>query len=197
MGWRGFTRTVDPADVVAALVHDPVSVDAALAQPEKGGVPAVPGFYAWWATRGAIAAAPHNSHPLDAELSLLYVGISPARASSGGTIRSRVLGQHVRGNTSSSTFRFVLVSLLLDELALTPRARARKVVLDAADNERLREWQLRHLRLTWAVRERPWEVEAAVIALMQPPLNSAGNSAHPFYRRVSAARAAFRSAAHG
>jgi hypothetical protein len=70
-----------------------------------------------------------------------------------------------------------------------------RIVLDPADNERLRDWQLRHLRLTWSERERPWEVEAGVIALMQPPLNSAGNSAHPFFERVKSARAAFRAAA--
>jgi hypothetical protein len=157
----------------------------------------VPGFYAWWVTRGAIAEAPHHAHPLDEELGLLYVGISPARPSSRGTIRSRVLGQHVRGNTSSSTFRFVLASLLREELALTPRRTASKVALDLDDNARLREWQLGHLSLTWCERERPWEVEAGVIALMRPPLNSAGNRDHPSHPRVGAARAAFRAAARG
>ncbi len=65
------------------------------------------------------------------ELGLLYVGISPRRPSSSGLIRSRVIDQHVRGNTSSSTFRYVLASLLLKELALTPRATVKKIVLDA------------------------------------------------------------------
>jgi hypothetical protein len=84
-----------------------------------------------------------------------------ALARAAGDIRSRVLGQHVHGNTSSSTFRFVLASLLREELALTPRTAASKVVLDREDNARLREWQLQHLSLTWCERERPWEVEAA------------------------------------
>ena len=39
--------------------------------------------------------------------------------------------------------------------------------------------------------------ERGVIVLMEPPLNSAGNRAHPFYSRVSSARAAFRVAAAG
>jgi hypothetical protein len=72
-----------------------------------------------------------------------------------------------------------------------------KVVLDLDDNARLREWQLEHLSLTWCERGRPWEVEAGVIALMQPPLNSAGNRDHASHPRVSAARAAFRAAARG
>jgi hypothetical protein len=187
----------DWKDIVPALVHDPVLVEAALARAAEGGLPAAPGFYAWWAAEGAIAGAPHHPHPRRPELGLLYVGISPARPSSRGTIRSRVAGQHLRGNTSSSTFRFVLASLLREELALIPRATARKVALDREDNERLRDWQRGHLCLTWAVRERPWEVEGRVIALMQPPLNSACNSAHPFYARVSSARAAFRAAGRG
>jgi hypothetical protein len=182
-------------EVARALAANPVSVTAARAQPLAGGAPASPGFYAWWAAEGAIAGAPHHPHPARAELGLLYVGISPARDSSAGTIRSRVVGQHVGGNTSSSTFRFVLAALLLEELALTPRGTGSKVVLDYDDNARLRDWQLEQLSLTWCERERPWEVESEVIARMQPPLNSAGNRDHPFHARVASARAAFRAAA--
>jgi hypothetical protein len=134
---REATAAVDAEDVVAALLGDPVSVEAALVRAGEGGLPAAPGFYAWWAAEGAIAGAPHHPHPRLPELGLLYVGISPARPSSRGTIRSRVAGQHVRGNTSSSTFRFVLASLLLEELALTPRGTASKVALDPGDNARL------------------------------------------------------------
>jgi len=53
------------------------------------------------------------------------------------------------------------------------------------------------MSLTRCVRERPWEVEGEVIALMEPPLNSAGNKKHPFHSRVTSARAAFRAAAAG
>lgn len=187
----------DAEAVARALMNDPVVLAVALGPPGAAGVPGAPGFYAWWAARGAIPGLPHHPHPRRPELGLLYAGISPARPSSRGTIRSRVVAQHVRGNTSSSTFRFVLASLLLEELALTPRKTASKVVLDREDNARLREWQLGHLYLTWCERERPWEVEGAVVALMEPPLNSAGNSAHPFYPRVSSARSAFRAAALG
>jgi len=91
----------------------------------------------------------------------------------------------------------VLAALLLDDLALTPRATMKKYTLDADDNRRLRAWQRAHLRLTWCVRERPWEIEPQVIALMRPPLNSADNTGHPFYERVRTARAAFRAAARG
>jgi hypothetical protein len=185
----------DAEAVAVALAGEPVPVAAATQPEAAGGLPTQPGFYAWWVDEGTLAGVPHHPHPKLAELGLLYVGISPTRPSSRGNIRSRVVGQHVGGNTSSSTFRFVLASLLLDELELKPRGTVSKVVLDRDDNARLRQWQLAHLSLSWCTRERPWEVEEAVIALMQPPLNSAANRAHPFFARVSAARAAFRAAA--
>jgi hypothetical protein len=78
---------------------------------------------------------------------------------------------------------------------LVPRASAKKVVLEREDNLRLRQWQVDHLRLSWCARERPWEIEDEVIALMQPPLNAAANATHPFHARVTAARAALRAAA--
>src|SRR6185503_15960774 len=93
-----------------------------------------------------------------------------------------------------STFRFVLASLLFAELNLKPRAAMKKVVLDREDNERLRRWQFEHLRITWCVRRRPWEIEHEVIALLQPPLNSTGNKTHAFHDQVTAARVAFRAA---
>jgi hypothetical protein len=188
--------TVEPDAVAVAAVlrGKPVTLRTALEPEAAGGLPRAPGFYAWWVEAGTIAGVPHHPHPATAELGLLYVGISPRRPSSCGLIRSRVINQHVKGNTSSSTFRFVLASLLLDELGLRPRATIKKVVLDPNDNTRLRQWQVDHTSLTWCERPRPWEIEDAVIALMQPPLNSAGNRNHPFYPRVHAARAAFRAA---
>jgi hypothetical protein len=45
-----------------------------------------------------------------------------------------------------------------------------------------------NLSLTWAVHPAPWEVEAAVIARLAPPLNQADNSTHALYPVVRAAR---------
>ena len=154
-------------------------------------VPAEPGLYAWWARRRAIAGVPHVPHPSDDEIGLFYVGISPKRQSSRQNIRERVAA-HLGGNPGSSTFRFVLASLLLDELELMPIARGKKTVLSREQNRELSGWQRANLCLTWCVRARPWEVEDEVIALMQPPLNCAANDTHPFYPRVRDARAEFR-----
>ena len=105
-----------------------------------------PGFYAWWAAEGRSLGPPHHPHPARAELGLLYVGINPARASSAGTIRSRVVGQHVGGNTSSSTFRFVLASLLLEHFSRStvrgPRRRSRSSELERFGRHRHRTVRL-------------------------------------------------------
>jgi hypothetical protein len=179
---------VDP--VVQALRAPAVPAPEVLQSPDL--LPAAAGFYGWWSHRGAIAAVPHVLHPLDAELSLPYVGISPARETSRQTIRSRVSGNHLTGNIGSSTFRFSLAALLLDALDLHPHLRGTKAALSAPENARLSAWQREHLLLTWCARKRPWEIESEVIAHLTPPLNSAANAAHAFYPAVRAARVEFR-----
>ena len=184
------TLEADAAAVARALGVVAVTIDAVIAQADL--LPQEPGFYAWWARRGAIAGVPHLPHPIEGGFGLFYVGISPKRPSSKQNISKRVRGQHIGGNTGSSTFRYMLAALLLDELALVPLARREKVVLSSDNNTDLSRWQRNALRLTWCVRRRPWEIEDEVIALMQPPLNCAANASHPFYPRVRAARAEFR-----
>jgi hypothetical protein len=180
----------DAAAVVKTLRAPAVAVELILSR--RGLVPAASGFYAWWSRRGAIAVVPHVPHPLDPKLSLLYVGISPARESSRQTVQSRVIGNHLRGNVGSSTFRFVLASLLTDELGLNPYMRGTKVALEPVENARLSQWQRQNLSLTWCTRRRPWDIEHDVIRKLSPPLNSAGNATHPFYSSVGELRDRFR-----
>jgi hypothetical protein len=180
--------------VIERLQQAPVTLQTALLLPPDG-VPNAGGFYAWWTKLGALDQVPDHPHPTDETLTLLYVGISPANASSRQTLRGRLLGNHINGNTGSSTFRFVLASLLLSHLDLHPLRTGSKITLSKAENVLLRDWQFDNLRLTWCEREQPWTIEHDVIQSMEPPLNSAGNSAHPFYTTVKASRAAFRAAA--
>jgi hypothetical protein len=187
------TATPDPNAVTQALQRRALTVPEVLTDTEL--LPAAPGFYGWWSRRGALARVPHIRHPFQEELTLLYIGISPARKTSQQTIRSRVIGNHLNGNVGSSTFRFVLAALLVDVLELHPHLRGTKVVLTAQDNARLSAWQRQHLSLTACAKERPWEIETEVISKLTPPLNSAGNAAHAFYPAVRAARADFRSRA--
>jgi len=67
-----------------------------------------------------------------------------------------------------------------------------KVVLTTADNRRLSEWQRQNLSVTVATAPSPWLIESMVIAVMQPPLNLAANSASSYHAHLTQARAAFR-----
>lgn len=184
------------ASIVAALLGPAVPVSKATEPAATGGLPDASGFYAWWAN-AAIPRVPVKPHPENPSLGLLYVGIAPRGASSSQTVRRRVVDNHLNGNTGSSTFRFTLAAILLEELDLHPEKRKLKFVLPKPDNRRLSDWQRTHLSLTWCESDEPWMLENEVILAMQPSLNLASNSEHPFYATLKKARTAFRSAASG
>jgi hypothetical protein len=121
-------NTVVPAmtaeDIAAALSEAPVALADACAPAAAGGVPTAPGFYAWWAEPACIEELPHLPHPAEPALGLFYIGISPRDEKSAQTLRGRVVGQPLGGNTSSSTFRFVLAALLTGEINLRDCRRA-------------------------------------------------------------------------
>lgn len=180
----------DADGVSRALVSAPLAVEFVLNN--RHVVPKAPGLYAWWVRHGAMAQVPSAPHPDQADYRLLYIGISPTRSTSRQTIHSRVIGNHLTGNIGSSTFRFTLAALLVDELDLHPIARQTKLALNADDNGRLSSWQRENLGLTWCERGQPWEVEPHVIEIMKTPLNSATNARHPYYAHLTQARAELR-----
>jgi len=150
------------------------------------------GLYSWWQADGALPGVPAVPHPAVPGLGLIYVGIGPASAKSSETLRSRLVGKHLEGNTGSSTLRLTLASHLVDALNLRPRATAKKVVLDAADNRCLSEWMFANLRVRWTAHPTPWDVEAEAIGAMRPPLNIDHNRDHPYCLTNRALRDAFR-----
>lgn len=177
------------------LCASPVGVEQALKATTDGGVPEKPGLYAWWCGPHALRIVPVVPHPHRPELRLLYIGIAPSRPSSSATLRSRVVGNHLRGTTGRSTLRFSLAALLRDDLDLHPHRVGKKVLLPADENARLSVWQAKHLLVSWVVHPTPWSVEAGVIEQLHAPMNRAANGAHPFYGAMGHARAAFRAAA--
>jgi hypothetical protein len=187
------TAAAEADRIVAELQAPPLySIDEA---ESSDGVPAEPGFYAWWAAVGAVPGLPSHAHPT-AAFELVYVGIAPSRERSAGRLRLRVLGQHVRGNIAASTFRFGLASLLGDREGWTPhRAASGKIRLEPSDDRSLRDWQRRNLRLRWCVVERPWSFEPAVVRSLAPPMNREYNETHAFFGEMGEARARFRAAA--
>ncbi|WP_261554732.1 MFS transporter [Frankia tisae] len=163
---------------------------ASLVGPQALSVPGEPGLYAWWATPGVLPGVPAAAHP-SMSLGLLYVGIA------GTSLRQRIVRQHLAANTGSSTFRFTLASHLLAEGGLTPFRKGGKVLLPPAQLAWLRHWQVSYLHVSWVARPDPTEVEAAVIAAMEPPLNGDDNANHPYRQRLRELRAAFRLRADG
>jgi hypothetical protein len=189
------TPIVRAASCVERLSRVPVDLASACRSADDGGLPLQPGFYAWWTRSGSLPNVPPSPHPSVPHLDLLYVGIAPVSSRSRQSLRSRILGNHIRGNTGSSTFRFSLASLLVEDLVLHPLKRGKKTVLSSDENHSLSDWQRSNLRITWCVAGDPWALESEVVATMRPPLNLAGNSSHPFHRAMSEARVRFRESA--
>ncbi|NEK57041.1 GIY-YIG nuclease family protein [Geodermatophilus sabuli] len=156
-------------------------------------VPSEPGLYAWWSRPGALPGITGPLH-LRGEHELLYVGLARSGPSSRATLRSRVVGNHIRGTTGQSTLRRSLASLLFEQEGWRSRFTDRPLLVPD-DELRLNEWMQQHLVLTWAMHEQPWTVEAQVIADLAPPLNQSANSSHPLYPLVRDARRRWRQAA--
>ena len=176
-------------EVIEALLAGPVDVETARATlPDRRGV------YAWWTERGAIPGVPAQPHPREEALDLFYIGRAPRDERSSATLKSRIVDNHLGGNTGSSTFRLALAALLIDTLPLTPHRTKTKYVLPAAQNQALSAWQREHLKLSWVEHDAPWLMEDDIIAVLRPPLNLAGNASHPFHATLSKARDRFRKA---
>ena len=178
-------------EVVRGLSRHLRTIPEAHRKPNDGGLPEKHGAYAWWMSPGAIAGVRGPSHPTE-QFELLYVGIAPKDARSQTTLRSRVRDQHLGGNIGSSTFRQSLAALVFEDHGWTTRWSGSRTQLIPEHNRALSDWQRANLRLGWVERPRPWTVEGRVLALMQPPLNLAGNTSHPLYGRLKALRAKLR-----
>jgi hypothetical protein len=153
-------------------------------------VPAVSGVYGWFfrevppSVEGCITQN---------DSTLLYVGIAPHPPSKTGkvsssTLRSRIR-QHYRGNASGSTLRLTLGCLLAERLGIELcRTGAKNRLTFAAGEQSLSEWMSANAFVCWVEHPRPWEIEREIIVKLLPPLNLAGNRAHPFYASLSALR---------
>jgi hypothetical protein len=163
-------------------------------QTELDAVRSVDGVYAWWLINpDALREVPAVPHPTESA-GLLYVGVGPSRASSLTRKLRERFGDHTRGGTGRSTLRLALAAFLFEREGWRPYWTDRPVLTEA-HNEALSEWQAANLRMQWCEVARPWEMEAAVIRAMRPPLNRKHNRSHPFYPVCGAARRRFREAA--
>jgi len=182
-------RPLSAEEVCQVLRAAPVPAGRVVGSDPRS-VPDEPGLYAWWAVPGALPGVPTAAHP-SLSLGLVYVGIAST------SLRQRIVRQHLAANTGSSTFRLTLASHLLVEGGLTPYRKGKKVLLPRGQLDWLLGWQVSHLYVSWVARQDPAEVEAAVIAAMEPPLNGDDNEGHAYRQQLRELRAAFRLNADG
>lgn len=139
-----------------------------------------PGLYAWWDRQGALAAHYPSAFPhVDASLPL-YVGVART------TLSGRAGEMHL-DKTRVSTVRRSLLALLHGPLDLTEGVTARrkkKYSLDPALEQRLTDWMLENLTVTWHVRIRPDLVERAVVGDLTPLFNDTFAHAGPYWRAM-------------
>jgi hypothetical protein len=150
-----------------------------------------PGLYAWWAdeqARELLGEVLGTALP-----PLIYVGQAgatrwPSGKRSSATLLSRIGGQHIAGNARSSTLRRTISSVLLDALRLTPTGGGK---LDKSSNDRVSAWIARHLSVAIAAyddRDSLSDIESAVIAMIDPPLNLEHCPPSPVRQRLAELR---------
>jgi hypothetical protein len=127
---------------------------------------------------------------------LLYVGIAPGRVGSQSNLRRRLL-QH-RRDRGGSTLRRSLAALLAEDLGLNPGVPGRGRLKIGDQGERaLSDWIAANARVTWVTTPEPWIVEREFIERLDLPLNLMHNTRHPFWPRLTEARAVARMLAWG
>lgn len=149
-------------------------------------MPAAAGVYGWYfremppgvPTRGCVR---HDG------LTLLYVGISPSRPRSGGTLRQRIRTHYRPGG--ASTLRRNLGVLLEGSLQLRVRSRPHCKFDYGRTEESLSEWMSRNAYVVWAEHPEPWVPEQDLIATVDLPLNINHNRQHPFCTHLQELRA--------
>jgi putative restriction endonuclease len=176
----------------ASVLTDPSNALPASGFPNGRSDAALPGLYAWWideAGRGVLASTFGTDFP-----PLIYAGqagasTAKAKIERGATLQSRIQGNHLTGNVSSSTFRKTLTTVLREPLGLTIHANGK---LDKADNQRVSAWMREHLRIAifgWTDRSTLIHLEEAVLAELDPPLNLMGMKPTPVRQQLRRMRA--------
>lgn len=160
------------------------------------GLPDNPGLYAWWIVDPELLPGVPLTPRTDG-LSLIYVGIARSRPNSAQTLRSRVLGKHIRGVIGNSTLRRSLAALLWEDLGWQPYWANDRAMLRHEHNQELKHWIEQNLRVAWLAYAEPWTVERSILEGMHPPLNVNSSQKHPFYPSLRSARACLDVAASG
>ncbi|MFF2348081.1 GIY-YIG nuclease family protein [Pseudarthrobacter sp. NPDC058119] len=152
------------------------------------------GLYAWWDPAGCLSRFWPVNLPIVDFKEPLYVGDAPSG------IATRILEMHLK-TTRYSGLRRSLAALLLHELDLLPGITSvgkGKVIIEEAREQRLTDWMVQNLRLTWVVTTDSTALEKLIIADQCPPLNYKHATNSRYRKAMKAARAELcRAAARG
>ena len=165
---------------LTAALSDERRAEAPSGFPSDHNVASYPGLYSWWGdelARSVIGARLGIPVP-----PLIYAGQAgatrwPSGMQSKATLASRIRGNHINGNASSSTFRLTLSAALLDPLGLDVLQPGR---LTPEANRAVSDWIKGHLRVAvvaFGDRDSLGQIEAAVLDMLDPPLNLEGRPA--------------------
>jgi len=165
------------AEELAAALSDERRTEPPASFPADPSSASHAGLYSWWAddeARSLIAAQLGVPIPR-----LIYAGQAgatrwPSGTRSNATLASRIRGNHINGNASSSTFRLTISAILLDPLGLVVAKPGR---LQRDDNRRVSDWIKEHLRVAivpYHDRDSLGRIESEVLDLLDPPLNLDG-----------------------
>ena len=185
---------VDPltADQLVDVLTDVGRAEPPAEFPLDPQVGSRPGLYSWWADEPARALI-EQQLGLPPMPPLVYAGQAgatrwPSRTRSTATLASRIRGNHINGNASSSTLRLTLSALLLRPLDLTVLKPGR---LAPDGRTAVSNWIKNHLRVAIAPyddRDSLEQVEDAVLRVLDPPLNLRGMSATGSRTRLTVLR---------
>lgn len=161
-----------------ALLADIARAEDPRRFPENSVAGGSPGLYSWWADSEAIDLFAQTVGTVSPE-QCIYIGQTggtkwPSGTRSNATLRDRILRNHVRGNVSSSTFRWTISAILFKPLKLQ-LAKPKRLCLE--DNRKVSAWIKDHLRVSivpYPDRDSLIGVEEDVLVNLDPPLNLDG-----------------------
>ena len=153
------------------------------------------GLYSWWANTEAERLFIHIGRVPTGKL--IYVGQAgatrwPSGTKSAATLKSRIQDNHIRGNASSSTFRYTISAVLRESLNLR-LAGPKKLIPE--DNRRVSNWIENHLQVAivpWEDRDSLEHVEQEVLDILDPPFNLIGRPVTTLRRHLKDLRRAMR-----
>jgi hypothetical protein len=146
-------------------------------------IPRLSGIYAWYFTEIPPGVPIQECHRV-LDHTLLYIGIAPKETRgttkpSRRTLHHRIYQDHIRGNAEGSTLRLTLGLLLSKRLGIQLRrvGSGRRFTFTNVGEQILDGWMASNAKVVWAVSDKPWKIEKALLASsLSLPLNLQGNN---------------------